>query len=104
MQPLKLYVLTRTDLPDLTYSGVQGGHALAQYIFENPDTAWKNGTLVYLGVTSEAELARWRRKLERKGIKYAQFHEPDIGNQLTAIAAVTDTKIFSKLKLLGEYR
>jgi len=35
-----------------------------------------------------------------KSIKYEVFKEPDIGNQTTALAAVTDTKIFSKLRLL----
>jgi hypothetical protein len=37
-----------------------------------------------------------------KGLQYAEFREPDIGNQLTAIACLTDNGIFKKLKLWGE--
>lgn len=38
--------------------------------------------------------------LEKEGIRYAEFREPDIGDELTALAAITDTRIFSRLKLL----
>jgi hypothetical protein len=40
-------------------------------------------------------------KLDRRDITYAEFKEPDIGNELTAIACATDSKIFSNLKLMG---
>jgi hypothetical protein len=59
-----------------------------------------NGTLIYLGVDSENTLVHWGEKLTRRGIEWIGFHEPDIGNQLTAIATVADKKIFSNLKLL----
>jgi len=45
----------------------------------------------------------WTYKLEYYNIKWAEFREPDIGNQMTAIACVTDnSNIFSKLRLFGE--
>lgn len=100
MQP-KLYILTRTDLPG-SQPGVQAGHAVAQYLLENPDTEWDNGTLIYLATSCEDELEHWKHKLNWKGHKYAEFREPDIGNELTAIACCTDTKIFGKLRLLKE--
>ena len=31
----KLYVIVRNDIP-LAYQGVQGGHALAQWLLDNP--------------------------------------------------------------------
>ena len=53
MQP-KLYILCRKDLPE-TYRAIQGGHALAQYLIDYPDTEWDNGTLIYLDGGSEKD-------------------------------------------------
>jgi hypothetical protein len=50
-------------------------------------------------VDNEQELMNWILKVETKGLKWAEFREPDIGNQMTAIACLTDTNVFSKLKL-----
>jgi len=60
---------------------------------------WK-GTLIYLSVDSEECLVNWGDKLTRRNMDWVGFKEPDIGNQLTAIATVTDKKIFSNLQLL----
>jgi len=43
----------------------------------------------------------WGQKLTYIGIKWVGFREPDIGNQLTAIACVSEGKEFSKLRLLA---
>ena len=93
----KLYVLVRKDL-DRSYQAVQAGHAVAEWLLH--DQSWRNNTLVYLGVDDEDALEYWAEKLRFKGIKYVGFKEPDIGDELTAIAAHTDHKIFNKLKLL----
>lgn len=61
---------------------------------------WRNGTLVYLGVKSESELEYWGEKLTRKGIAWTVFREPDINNEITALAALTDNGVFAKLKLV----
>jgi hypothetical protein len=53
-------------------------------------------------VKDEEELVYWTEELDRRNIKWAGFREPDIGNQLTAIACLTDNGFFKKLKLLGE--
>jgi hypothetical protein len=34
-------------------------------------------------------------------MKWTGFREPDIGDQMTAIACLTDSKLFSNLKLFG---
>jgi hypothetical protein len=53
-----------------------------------------------LKVLNELELKKWTLKLEEAGIRFVEFREPDIGDELTAIAAPTNTRIFSRLKLL----
>lgn len=93
----KLYVLVRKDL-NTSYQAVQAGHAVAEWLLH--DQSWQNNTLIYLGVKDESELIYWANKLEYKGIKYVGFKEPDIGNELTAIAAHTDNKIFNRLRLI----
>jgi len=93
----RLYVLVRKDLSE-SYQAVQAGHAVAEWLLR--DRTWKNETLVYLGVDKEQDLVDWKDKLNYKNIKYAEFREPDIGNELTAIAALADGKIFKKLKLI----
>ena len=93
----RLYVLVRKDLPE-SYRSVQAGHAVAEWLL--CDQTWKNETLVYLGVKDENELMSWKERLDFKNKKYAAFREPDIGNQLTAIASVNDGRIFKNLDLL----
>ena len=95
----KLYVVTRRDLPK-SYQAVQAGHALAEYLLQTPSTEWNNGTLVYLGVNDEEELAYQRDRLALRSITHVEFREPDIGDELTAIAAVCDGKALANLKLL----
>lgn len=93
----RLYVLVRKDLSE-SYRAVQAGHAVAEWLLHNQ--SWQNEVLIYLGVRDEFSLDRWADKLDRKGIRWIGFREPDIGNQLTAIASVSDGKIFRNLELL----
>ena len=96
---MKLYVLTRKDL-SVPQRAVQSGHALAEFLLRN-NASWANGTLVYLGVNSEAELIKWMEKLKHRRIRFNAFQEPDIGNQFTSLATIVDDeRIFSKLRLL----
>ena len=99
---LKMFVLVRQDL-DLAYRHVQGIHALAAYFLKYKSLAqmWANKTLVCLSVVDESQLKRWCRKLDQKGISFADFHEPDLDNQLTAIAVATNKNIFNELDLMN---
>lgn len=42
--------------------------------------------LILLGVDSEQELFRVLGRIQQAGIKHQAFYEPDVGDQLTAIA------------------
>jgi hypothetical protein len=88
----------RRDLT-IPQQAVQAGHAVAELIQRGLHTAW-NGTLVYLGIDTEEQLAFWGDKLTRRGIDWIEFREPDMGNQMTALATVDEGKVFSNLKLL----
>ena len=96
----KLYVLVRKDLTP-SYRAVQAGHAVAEWVLRHQGQKdWDNGTLVYLGVENKESLECWTMKLDMKGLEWTGFIEPDIGDQMTAIACLSDGKVFSNLKLL----
>jgi hypothetical protein len=94
----RLYVLVREDLGP-SYAGVQAGHAVAQHMLEYP-ALWRNQTLVYLRIKDESKLIEWRDKLLVRGIPYAIFREPDLMNEATALAVLSDGTMFKNLKLL----
>lgn len=85
----KLYIVTRADL-SAGYQGVQGIHAAIQFAFENPDVnkEWfeKSNYLGFLSVHNEQELQLLIQKAYERNIKCSVFREPDIDNQITAIA------------------
>ncbi len=71
-------------------------HSAIEYIFEHPEYAaiWHNNSnyLAFLSVKNEQELIDLIIKAEEKGIIFSIFREPDIGNQITAIALAPGTK------------
>ena len=60
---------------------------------------WNNNYLIYL----YADLDKWRVRLDLTNKDYSIFREPDLNNQLTAIALQDDGRMFKKLKLVGNY-
>lgn len=98
---MKLYVLVRNDLKP-AYRACQAGHVVAQWLLEFGQEKWKNETLIYLGVNDEEELNYWCNKLNEKGFEWAGFREPDIGNELTGIACLSDGREFKRLKLISD--
>jgi hypothetical protein len=95
----RLYVIVRNDIEmSLQYQGVQGGHALAQWMIENPNQTWNNNYLIYLQTDNIEKLMF---KMDLKNIKYSKFIEPDLGDKLTAIALQTENNIVKDLKLMG---
>lgn len=73
--------------------------AVAQWLLEHPNQDWNNSYLIYL----YADLDKWRVRLDLTNKDYSMFREPDLNNQLTAIALQDDGRMFKKLKLVGNY-
>lgn len=90
-------MVVRKDLTE-SQRAVQAGHALAEYMLNS--SQWRNSTLIYLGVRGLHQLENLKRKLEYEEIEHYAFYEPDLGNQITAIASDKNSTIFKKLNLL----
>lgn len=88
-------MITREDI-GAGYQGVQSIHAAIQFAMEHPTTnkEWfeKSNYLGFLSVTNEEELLRLAEKAASLGIECSIFREPDIDNQVTAIAIAPGTK------------
>ena len=87
--------MVRRDLSP-AYQAVQSGHALIEFCLEHNDIAnsWhKNSNyLAYLSVKDELELLFLIDKAQSRGIIVSIFREPDIDNQVTAIAIEPSTE------------
>lgn len=101
----KLYVITRSDL-EPGYQAVQSMHALRQFTAEHPeiDRLWfdQSNYLGLLSVANETELYQLMEQAQMQGIEFSIFREPDIGDQITAIAiapGAKSKKLCSKLPL-----
>lgn len=69
---------------------VQSAHAAIDFIFKYPHISkdWHelSNYFVILSVPTESELQRTAQTLEAADLLFSPFYEPDIDNQLTAIA------------------
>jgi len=101
----RMYVLVRRDL-ESTYRVVQGSHAIVEYSFlgdpkaQEAYMAWRNGTVVFLGVRNEQALDLWALKLKDKDKTFATWFEPDLKHQLTAIACIDTGEVFKNLNIV----
>lgn len=96
---MKLYLIVRKDL-STSQRAVQAGHAVAQFLLCSPSTRWQNGTLIYLGVKGLKQLENLKRKFEIEDIRYIEFKEPDLNNEITAIATDVSNRYVERLNLL----
>ena len=104
---LRLYILARLDLTS-SQRAVQACHALARLMLRGTEDPclkqWgaDHHTLVILGVDDEVELRRWEDELRKRGVTFEHFCEPDLENQMTAIAIhpAADSRLFRELQLL----
>ena len=94
----KLYVLVDKTLRPV-YGCVQGGHAVAQWMIEHPNSKdWHNDYLIYLS----ADVNKWRRKLDYYDVDFTEFREPDLDNKVTALAVYGHDELFKRLKTVTE--
>jgi peptidyl-tRNA hydrolase len=98
-------VITRSDLEN-GYQAVQSIHAAIQFKFEHPEISkdWfeQSNYLGLLSVLNEQDLLRLIERAQTEGIKHSIFREPDIDDQITAIALEPGSKskkLCSNLKL-----
>lgn len=85
----KLYIVCRADL-EPGYQAVQSCHVAFQFAMEHLEmtTRWftDSNYLILLSVPDERALLVLLERARRLGLKSSMFREPDIGNQITAIA------------------
>ena len=98
-------MITRQDL-DNGYQAVQSIHAAIQFKFEHPEISrdWfeNSNYLGLLSVANEQELVSLIEQAIQKGLKVSVFREPDINDQITAIAIEPGNKskkLCNRLKL-----
>ena len=87
---MKLYVLVNQQLSK-SQQAVQAGHAIAEYLLKYPNTPWDNGTLVLL---KTPDITEWIKHTD------VYFVEPDLNDQVTAVAKLSNGEEFKHLKLL----
>lgn len=112
----KLYVICDNTLSD-SQKAVQSAHAVAQFQKDHPFAPWTNGTLILL--TPENDCTFYRNPKDKVnsynldkvttwyGQRYCDFYtewrEPDMNNEITAIAVMNnfgDISCIRSLKLL----
>lgn len=88
---------------------MQGCHAAIDFQHQHPEVAkdWNQNSnyLVFLSAKDEHHLLRLLQKADYKGIRTTSFLEPDINNELTAIAiepSAESRKLVSSLPLFGK--
>lgn len=91
----------------LGYCAVQSTHAAINFIFEYPARAgpWfkDSNYLVQLSVKNENQLKLLIRNCDKYQLRYTVFREPDLNNEITAIAiepSEITQKLVSKIPLL----
>ena len=101
----KLYVVVRSDLA-AGLQLAQTGHALVAFQHEHGPVydEWyrTSNNLVVLSAPNKEELAKLAYDLTCRGIRVAMFREPDLGDELTAIACEPAAgRLLSNLPLAG---
>lgn len=85
----RLYLVTRRDLPPGPQA-VQSCHAMAAFAIEHREDfeAWYRGsnTLALVSVENERELESLADTANLRGISASDVREPDLEDQLTALA------------------
>jgi peptidyl-tRNA hydrolase len=86
---MKFYVVTRKDLNE-AQQAVQCTHAAIDYCLAHPEHSgpWhsQSNFLVLLEADSEKHLMQLHKTCKTRGLSTILFREPDLANQVTALA------------------
>lgn len=103
----KIYLVTHRNLSN-GYQTAQTAHAIAELLIQRPDIAseWylTSNSLVVLTAEDEKQLHHLKTAAETAGIHTVSFREPDLLDELTAVAfcpSSSTRKILSNLPLAG---
>jgi len=109
VNPYYVYVVVRKDL-SYAQIVVQACHAAMESTRYYPPAEDVIPNLVLIAANDESHLAKCALKLDRAGIRYRKFIEPDFGDEFTALATepIIDPekrKVFKPYTLLkgGKY-
>lgn len=105
----RMYGLVPYNLSPIQ-QGIQFGHAVVEYgldFFDTPEYqewARRDKTFIILngGTTNDnnmrlGTLQQNYFELTDRGIKVGEFHEPDLGDQMTAVVFLVDDRVFDKV-------
>ena len=107
---LRMYVLVNREVLPLVHAGVQAAHATHSFVWEHRDhpatKQWceQDKTLLFLN-GNKNDMQTLMTYCDKAGIKYSKFIEPDMNDEMTAVAFQPMTKtegavLFGKFKLL----
>lgn len=85
----KLYLVTHADL-SAGYQTAQTAHVVAEFIMQQPKTAQKwhevSNSVIVLETENAESLHDLKTSAENQGITVVIFREPDLGDEITALA------------------
>lgn len=100
--PDRLHIVTRRDIP-AGVAAAQVVHASRELVdrFREQEAKWRDesNTVSILTVENEACLYAIRRRVVDKSLPFAEFREPDLGGELTAIAILGGASLVRGLPL-----
>lgn len=119
----RMYGLTPYNISPIQ-TGIQFGHAVVEYAndhYSDPEyQQWArkdktfiilNGGTTNLNIETPGSLNKHAVTLEEAGVKIARFHEPDLGDQLTAVVFLVDDRVWDRKKfpdysgpMIGNFR
>lgn len=99
-----MFIVVRDDLGSTGLKAAQGAHALAQFLIDYPDEQgeWNNNYLIFLKTDNLLTMEKLIDKMKRNRMKFSVFKEPDLNDEITALACYTKRdSIFKNLKLFN---
>ncbi len=96
-----VYIFVRTDLPS-PYQIVQACHAAVEAARSLLPQHLPHPHLVVCGLPSQRRLFQCMDQLGRRGVSTRPFYEPDLGDELTAVA--TEPIFGARRRLFRRYR